>query len=160
DPGERPAAGQSALFIGRLSAEKGVALLLQAWERLAHPVPLTIIGDGPLRPALEAETIRKNLSSITFVGWRSRRDVFAALKSASFLIVPSLCYEGFPLTLVEAFACGTPVLASSLGSLAEIVKDGHNGLHFQPGDAIDLASKAEWALSHSHELVAMGHAAR
>jgi glycosyltransferase involved in cell wall biosynthesis len=64
------------------------------------------------------------------------------------------------MTLVEAFASGTPVLGSNLGGVQEIVKDGHNGLHFVAGDAVDLASKVEWAWSHPAELAAMGHAAR
>jgi len=160
DPGERLSPGRSTLFVGRLSKEKGVDLLLKAWARLAYPVPLMVVGDGPLRPALEAEAVRRGLSNITFVGWRSRREIFEALKSTFFLIVPSLCYEGFPLTLVEAFACGTPVVASSLGSLGEIVREGHNGLHFLPGDEADLVRKVEWALSHPSELIALGHGAR
>ena len=64
------------------------------------------------------------------------------------------------MTLVEAFACGTPVLGSNLGGVREIVKDGHNGLHFQTGDAGDLASKVEWAWSQPAALAAMGRAAR
>jgi glycosyltransferase involved in cell wall biosynthesis len=160
DPGERSSAGRTMLFIGRLSVEKGIDVLLKAWQQLAHSIPLVVVGDGPLRPALEAEVAAKSLSNITFAGWRSRAEIFAALKNASIVIVPSVCYEGFPMALVEAFACGTPVLGSNLGGVREIVKDGHNGLHFQTGDAGDLASKVEWAWSQPAALAAMGRAAR
>lgn len=160
DPGERSSPGRPILFIGRLSTEKGIDVLLDAWQHLNHPVPLVIVGNGPLRKSLEVSVAEKRLSNVTFAGWLSRPEVFAALKNASALIVPSVCYEGFPMTLVEAFASGTPVLGSNLGGVQEIVKDGHNGLHFVAGDAVDLASKVEWAWSHPAELAAMGHAAR
>ena len=64
------------------------------------------------------------------------------------------------MTLLEAFACGTPVIGSDLGGIQEIVKDRRNGLHFSAGDACDLASKIEWALGHPAELAVMGHGAR
>ena len=64
------------------------------------------------------------------------------------------------MTILEAFACGVPVIASRLGTMAEIVADGRTGLHFTPGDADDLAAKVEWAASHPDETTRMGHAAR
>jgi len=79
---------------------------------------------------------------------------------AVFLVMPSECYEGFPLVLVEAFAQGLPVIASHLGSMAEIVKDGVIGLHFGPGDAGDLAAKVRWAANHPEEMLRMGKQAR
>ena len=160
DPGERTSVGRSMLFIGRLSPEKGVDVLLKAWEKLSTPIPLLIFGDGPLRKELEAQAAAKKLTNITFVGWQNRTAIFAALKNAAALIAPSLCYEGFPMTLVEAFACGTPVICSGFGGLAEIVEDGRTGLHFRPGDESDLAAKIEWAWDRQGTLSAMGHEAR
>jgi glycosyltransferase involved in cell wall biosynthesis len=82
------------------------------------------------------------------------------LKKARFLVVPSECYENFPCAIAEAYACGVPVLASSVGSIKELVKDHRTGLHFRAGDRDDLARTADWAWSHPQELQAMGLAAR
>jgi glycosyltransferase involved in cell wall biosynthesis len=160
DPGERAAPGRFALFIGRLDPEKGLKTLLSAWERLRDRIPLVIMGDGPLRQSLEAEVAAKDRSNIAFTGWRERADVVAAIKAASFLVIPSTWYEGFPMTLVEAFACGTPVICSRLGGLQEIVEHHRTGLHFNPGDAGDLASTVASAWAQPSLLSAMGRAAR
>jgi glycosyltransferase involved in cell wall biosynthesis len=82
------------------------------------------------------------------------------MKSAAFVVMPSTWYEGFPLTIIESFACGTPVICSRLGSMQEIVEDGCTGLHFNPGDSADLASKIDLALAKTEYLDAMGRAAR
>ncbi len=160
DPGKRCSSGGFALFVGRLSAEKGAEVLLQAWQKLKGTMPLVIMGDGPLREPLESEAAARNLSNITFAGWRTRGEILSAMKSASLLITPSLWYEGFPMTVVEAFACGIPVICSRLGGLREIVEDGSTGLHFNPGDAEDLAGKLDLLWTQPSQLAAMGRAAR
>ena len=73
---------------------------------------------------------------------------------------PSEWYEGLPLTIAEAFACGVPVIASRIGSMIDVVQDGRTGLHFTPGDPADLATKVEWAWSHSKQMEEMGRNAR
>jgi glycosyltransferase involved in cell wall biosynthesis len=160
DPGKRSSSGGFALFVGRLSAEKGAEVLLRAWQKLKGTIPLVIMGDGPLREPLESEAAAQNLSNVTFAGWRSRGEILSAMKSASLLITPSLWYEGFPMTVVEAFACGIPVICSRLGGLREIVEDGSTGLHFNPGDAEDLAVKLALLWTQPAQLAAMGRAAR
>ena len=157
DPGSREGSGEYALFVGRLSPEKGLHTLLKTWTRLQEPVPLTIVGDGPLRAELQEQA---GSAEICFAGWLQRDQIIAAMKRARFLIFPSEYYECFPVTLLEAFACGVPVIASRLGAMEEIVIDGHNGLHFSPGDTGDLAAKVAWAWSHPRELEEMGCAAR
>ena len=83
------------------------------------------------------------------------------MKGARCLIFPSDCYEGaLPLTVVEAFACGTPVIASRLGAMQDLITDGSTGIHFTPGDSTDLASKAEHAWTHPSDLNAMRKQAR
>jgi glycosyltransferase involved in cell wall biosynthesis len=82
------------------------------------------------------------------------------MKRAAFLVFPSEFHETFGLTIIEAFACGVPVIASRLGATMEIVENGKTGLHFTPGNAMDLASKVEWAWTHKTEMEAMGRAAR
>ena len=81
------------------------------------------------------------------------------MQRAQFLVFPSIWYEGFPLTIAEAYASKLPVIASRLGSMSEIVRDGVAGLHFESGNAADLASKMQWAIAHPECLQAMGAAA-
>jgi len=160
DPSAKEGAGKNAVYIGRLSKEKGLHTLLDAWKRLSKNCALQIIGDGPMRKELEEDAQRCGLTSIQFRGRLSHEESLAAMKSASFLILPSEWYEGFPMTLAESFACGTPVICSKLGAMKEIVEDGCTGLHFAPGDSEDLARKLEWAFSHASEIATMGRAAR
>jgi len=160
DPGERTGKGDYALFIGRLMENKGPRILLNAWHRLPGHYPLHIAGDGPDREALETEVRQSKLSGVSFLGRIPRAAVIDAIKRARFVIVPSVLYEGFPMCIVESFACGTPVLCSRLGGLAELVEDPVTGMHFKPGDAVDLARAIEWAWNHPSELERMGHAAR
>ena len=118
-----------ALFVGRIAPGKGVDLLARAWRHLPD-VPLTIVGDGP-----DLEAVRA--MAPPHVAFRGRLDKEAVMKlmaQAKFLIVPSTWYEGFPMTIVEAFASGLPVLGSNLGGVAEIVRPGANGMLFEPGD--------------------------
>ena len=82
------------------------------------------------------------------------------VKGARFAIVPSVYYEGFPMVIAEAMACGVPVVCSRLGAMEEIVADGVTGLHFSAGDADDLMRRAEWAWQHPSEMREMGRAAR
>lgn len=160
DPGVRSSTGSHALFVGRLTQEKGVLTLLRAWEKLEIDLPLLIAGDGPLRTQMEAEISRKGLRSIRLLGWSDRRAVQEAMKGAKFVIFPSEWYEPFGQTIVEAFACGTAVIGSRLAAAEEIISDGRTGLHFVPGQADDLARKVDWASRHPHEIAEMGTAAR
>ncbi len=132
-----------ALFVGRLSAEKGIETLLQAWSLLS--LPLHLVGDGPL---LEKTQHRKP-DSVTCHGHLSLAGVRTQMSHASFLVMPSEWYEGFPMVLVEAFSHGLPVVVSRLGGLAEIVEDGVTGLHFEAGNPDDLAEKVCWLQQNS-----------
>jgi glycosyltransferase involved in cell wall biosynthesis len=160
DPGERSAPGNFALFAGRLTEEKGLPTLLAAWGRLEKHIPLEIVGDGPLRPELEAQAEQMGLQQVKFRGRLNVNETRARMKQAALLIVPSVWYEAFSLNIAEAFACGTPVLCSRLGAMRENVADQRTGLHFTAGDAADLAEKVEWAWGHSREMAAMGREAR
>ena len=160
DPAPEPAAGPGDhfLFAGRIAEYKGVHLLPRAWAKLAAPPPLRIAGDGPELAALQAST--RGLRAVQVLGRVSRDEVLAELRGARALIFPSLWYEAFPLTIVEAFACGRPVIASRHGAMAELIEDGRTGLLFTPGDADDLAAKVAWAWEHPAEMQRMGAAAR
>ena len=150
--------GGYALYVGRLSVEKGLDTLLTAWEQLKQPIPLKIVGDGPLADQVIEAT--KRLPHVTWLGRRSMAEVHALMGEAMFLIFPSKWYETFGRVAIEAFAKGTPVIAANIGAIAELVDAGRTGLHFQPGNATDLAAKVEWALANPAELAQMRQAAR
>jgi glycosyltransferase involved in cell wall biosynthesis len=160
DPGVRTSNGSYALFVGRVSQEKGVPTLLKAWRQLPRTMTLKIIGDGPARTPLAAEAAAEGLTNVTFLGQQPRELVTAAMKAARFLVFPSELYENLPLTIIEAFACGVPVFASSLGAMQEIVKEGATGHFFQPGNADDLARIAAWAWDKEEHLRGLGKQAR
>lgn len=163
DPGMGPRNGNYAVFVGRLSPEKRVSTMLNAWSRLAEKkfdVPLWVIGGGPERSELEAEAKDRNLNNVVFKGLLPRPETIQAIGEARFLVFSSEWYENFPLTIVESFARGVPVISSRLGAMTEIVDDGRTGIHFTPGDADDLAAKVEWAWQHPDSMLAMGNEAR
>ncbi|HUI44137.1 MAG TPA: glycosyltransferase, partial [Terriglobia bacterium] len=160
DPGEGSGSRDYALFVGRLSPEKRAATMLKAWSALREPVPLKIAGAGPERQALEDQARRDGLSSIQFLGRLPRAQTLKTLQAARFLVFPSEWYEGFPVTICEAFACGTPVICSRLGAMEEVVEDGRTGFHYTPGDAAELAEKVAWAWSHPEAMRRMGQEAR
>jgi glycosyltransferase involved in cell wall biosynthesis len=125
------------LFIGRLTEEKGIGPLLASVSR--HSYKLVVIGDGPLKDMVkDFATSNKDLS---YLGYQDNAVVMRHLKKCKALIFPSLWYEGFPMTILEAFSAGTPVIASHLGAMMEVVQNNDNGLHFKVGDADDLIDK-------------------
>lgn len=158
DPGAGRHAGAFALFIGRLTIEKGLRTLLAAWERLDGAIPLKIVGDGPLADVVAEAAAR--LPAIEWLGRKPRDEVVRLMQDARLLVVPSIWYEGFPMVIAEAFAAGLPVVASDLGGLGEIVRDSAGGLLFTADDSDALASRMLWAWSHPADMVALGEAAR
>jgi len=162
DPGPRSGndLGEYALFVGRVSIEKGTPTLLNAWRKLPREMPLCVVGDGPARAELESEAAAQGLSNVKFLGRLSREEVIAAMKGARFVVFPSQLYENLPLTIIEAFACGVPVLASKLGAMSEIVVEGRTGLFFEPGNADDLARVMLSAWNQPELLRKLGKQAR
>ncbi len=158
DPGPGEGRGGYAVFVGRLSSEKGIELLLDAWTRLDAPVSLKIIGDGPL-----AEKVRAAAEADRRISWLGRRplgEVLPVVAEAACLVMPSITYETFGRAMAEAFATGTPVVAGRMGTMAELVDDGRTGLHFQPANADDLAQKVRQLLADPRRLATMRLAAR
>lgn len=158
DPGPGEGRGGFALFVGRLSPEKGLGILFAAWQRLGRRLPLVVVGDGPL--AEQAAQAAERVPGVEWRGPRPADEVLRLMQQAAFLVFPSLWYEAFPRVILEAFACGLPVLCSRLGSPASLVAHGRTGLHFQPGDAADLVRQVEELLASPPRLAAMRHAAR
>jgi len=138
DPPGRGGGGY-AIFAARLSEEKGVRTLLEAWRQL-RDVPLKVVGDGPLLGEMREIAARHGLP-VEFLGMQPRADVLRMIGDAELQVIASECYEGFPLVLVESYARGTPVVASRIGSLGELVIPGMTGLHFDPSRPDSLAAQ-------------------
>ncbi|BCS80361.1 glycosyltransferase family 4 protein [Anaerocellum diazotrophicum] len=127
------------IFVGRLSYEKGIMTLLQAMKELNDEVKLLIVGDGPLRDEVIKFIQKNNLKNTKYLGPQKREKVLELIGKAKFLVFPSLWFEGFPMVLLEAFSVGTPVLASNLGGIPEIVEEGVNGRLFDPCEKNNIA---------------------
>ena len=158
DPGMGEGNGNYAIFIGRLSPEKGLDTLLAAWQLLGGKIPLKIIGDGPL-----SNQVREAVTKLPYVKWLGRlpiQEVYTLIGEAKFLIFPSQWYETFGRVAIEAFAKGTPVIASNLGNMSSMIESGRTGFHFSPGDPNDLAALVEYALTHPEKLRKMRFEAR
>lgn len=153
-PGERQRSG--LLYVGRLVPEKGVEALLAA--AAAQRALVRVAGDGPLKPVVESAAAAER--SVEYLGRLEPPAVRDELARATALVLPSIWFEGFPLTVIEAYAVGTPVIASRIGSLAEVVEDGVTGLLAAPNDADDLAGRMLWALEHPDAMREMGCNAR
>jgi glycosyltransferase involved in cell wall biosynthesis len=141
------------LFVGRLSGDKGVLTLLDALSH--YPETLTFVMGTGVYQSLVSERL-----GAMFLGFKGMPEIYEKMMGSSYLIVPSLWYENFPRTIVEAFSCGLPVIASRLGALERIVTDGVTGLLFDPGSAKDLAEKRQWADQNPELMLEMGRRAR
>jgi glycosyltransferase involved in cell wall biosynthesis len=142
------------LFVGRLSLEKGLAVLAQAADAPALRSQILVAGTGPQAALLAGHERLQALGALPPAA------VYQHMRQCLALVMPSIWYENFPRTLVEAFACGLPVIASRLGAMASLVEEGRTGLLFEAGNAADLATKLAWAENHPDRMAAMGQAAR
>ena len=154
----RPSADRGSreglLFVGRLSEEKGIAVLIDAFRRLPPGQRLRVVGDGPLAPMLQG------IEGIEHLGAMPAEAVYSEMRRAVALVLPSIWYENYPRTIVEAFACGLPVLGSNLGAIPSIVKSGQTGRLFAAGDAEALAECLQSAVRDVPALARLGIAAR
>jgi glycosyltransferase involved in cell wall biosynthesis len=148
-----PGLRSGPLFVGRLSPEKGISVLADVARTRPGAPSIRVIGDGPERGVLAAAPLH-------LVGQVTPSEVHDWMRSSSYLVVPSIWYETFGLVILEAFACSTPVIASNLGAMRELVKDHETGLLCEPGNSEDLANKMRWADEHPEEMRKMGERAR
>jgi len=141
DPGPGTGSEGFAVFVGRLSPEKGLSTLLKAWVENRKLPLLKIVGDGPMRAVVQEA--QGNDERIEWLGRMPIPELLNIVGRAQCLVMPSVWYETFGRTTVEAFAKGTPVVGSRIGGTAEIIDDGRTGWLFTPGDSLDLAQKIE-----------------
>ena len=141
------------LFAGRLDITKGIEVLLEAQKKINSEIKIFIAGDGPLKNKIIS--VNDN-----YLGQLVQEDLTIRLKKCNALIFPSIWYEGMPMLILEAFACGKPVIASNLGAMADLIVDGKTGLLFKPGDAEELAKKINWANDNKDQMIQMGINAR
>ena len=155
DPGVGEHRGGYALFVGRLTEDKGILTLLEAWRDIGEQLPLNVVGTGRLAHHPYGEQ-----RGVEWLGERGRDEVFALMRDATLLVFPSIWFETFGLTIIEAFATGLPVVASRLGTALELIEHGVTGLHFTAGDAQDLARSVQHALGDTDGLAALGRRGR
>lgn len=145
---------RAVLYVGRLSEEKGIRVLVAA--AALGKWPLRVIGDGPLRDELqEAAPV-----NVAFLGRLGRRQVFDEIARAVCVVIPSICYENFPVVVAESYGHATPVVASRIGSLAELIEDGNTGVLCRAGDAQALAEAVRVLVDDPALAARLGAAAR
>jgi glycosyltransferase involved in cell wall biosynthesis len=158
DPGVGPGGGGYAVFVGRLTPEKGLPTLLEAWEHVGQAMRLKVVGTGPMEEELRARAAQG--APIELLGFQPIDEVLRVVGEAACLVMPSRMYENCPKTVIEAFAVGTPVVASRLGAVEEMIAHEKNGLLVEPQSATDWARAIRQLVSAPAELQAMRQAAR
>lgn len=149
------------VFAGRLTAEKGIETLVKAWLTWGETAPtLKILGDGELKPRLESLVSTAQCKTIQFLGQLSPDEAERQIALAKLLILPSQCFEGFPMVIREAFAFGTPAAVSNIGPLPSIVKHGVQGITFEAGNPTSLLNEVQTIWNDPETLKQMAHNAR
>jgi glycosyltransferase involved in cell wall biosynthesis len=152
-------AGDYILFTGRLSEEKGIETLIRAVAALPD-VPLKVVGSGMLNHQMRSLAAELGADNVEFIGFKNEDEVRRLVRGSRFVCVPSEWFENAPMSALEAFACGKPVVGSNIGGIPEMVRDGQTGLLAEPGD-VDGFSAAIDKLWHDEELcLEMGRVAR
>lgn len=150
--------GGYALYAGRLSPEKGIATMLEAWKSAGNAMPLKVVGEGPLAELVVAAG--RVGPEIEYLGGRPLPEVLDLMRSAEFLVFPSEWYETMGRTIMEAFAVGTPVVAANIGPPASMVVSGETGFHFAPGNVAELRERVEWCSRNPERLRGLRSKAR
>ena len=143
------------LYFGRLSEEKGISTFLDA-SILNKEVPHLIVGTGPLEERLRQKVADGGLDNVRFLGFKQGDELKTLLSESTCVVVPSEWYENCPMTVLEAFAAGRPVIGSDIGGIPELIEDGEDGFIFEPGNAQALAEKVQWIWEHRNKAREMG----
>ena len=148
-----PRSRSGGLLVGRLTADNGIGTLLEAMD-LFQGARIDVVGAGPEEARLRAHP------HVRVLGRVASDELHQRMRSAAYLVLPSLAYEREPRALIEAFASALPVIASRVGSHVELIEPGRNGLLFEPGSARDLARRLAWAEVFPEKMRQMGECAQ
>lgn len=148
------------LFFGRLVELKGIKTLFEAMKHVRSSLKLYIVGEGELEESLKEYAYRHSLSNITFFGYLDTEILIQMVQRAAFTVFPSECYENYPVSIIESFACGTPVVGSNIGGIPDIVQDGVTGLLFESGNPQHLAEKIQFLADDPEKSIELGRNAR
>jgi glycosyltransferase involved in cell wall biosynthesis len=132
--------GSYFLFFGRLSLEKGLKTLILAFIK-SGASHLKIVGTGPLEDELKDMIVSQKITNIEILGFKKGKELQELIQNASFIIVPSEWYENNPMTIVEGYSYGKPVIGSCIGGIPELIEDGKTGFNFEMGNVDELAEK-------------------
>ncbi len=147
------------LYFGRLSEEKGILTMLKAMEDVEHS-RLLIVGRGPLEEKIKKMVSDSKSKNIELIGFKSGKDLEKVIHGSMFTVLPSKCFENNPFSILESFAYGRAVVGAKIGGIPELVKDGANGLLFEPGDPKDLAVKINKMVDNKQTTKKMGLSAQ
>jgi glycosyltransferase involved in cell wall biosynthesis len=150
--------GDYILYVGRLSKEKGIFTLLKAVKGI--DVRLKIVGDGPIRKDCEEFVSENSIKNVEFLGYKTGNELKEIIRNSNFLIIPSEWYENAPMTIIEAFAYGKPIIGANIGGIPEMIIAGETGLLFQAGDYNELREKIIYLLNNPSLITKMGKMAR
>jgi len=154
---------KSVVYFGRLSFEKGLWTLIEAAKLMLNKrinIQIKIIGDGPIREKLQEKVKSEKINNVRFLGYIKGKGLFNEVTNGIATIIPSECYENNPVSVIESFALGVPVIGAKIGGISELVEDNETGLTFKPGSAIDLSAKIECLINNPNDALKMGQHAR
>jgi glycosyltransferase involved in cell wall biosynthesis len=150
----------SIVYFGRLTDEKGLWTLLKATRNIGKETEIKVIGDGPLRNNLEEWVKKEVVKNVRFLGYRKGDELYREIKKSMAVVLPSEWYENNPISVLEAFALGKPVIGARIGGIPELVRNGETGLTFESGNAHDLAERIRYVFKSHDKCTKMGENAR
>lgn len=150
----------SVAYFGRLTNEKGLWTLLKAAKNIGDKLEIKIIGDGPLRNGLEETVKKEGMKNVRFLGYQKGDTLYREIKRSKAVVLPSEWYENNPISVLEAFALGKPVIGARIGGIPELVKDGETGFTFESGNINDLSQKISTLQNNDLFLPTIGGNAR
>lgn len=151
--------GNSIIYFGRLSKEKGLLTLIDAVKKINN-INLNIAGEGPMRMTLEDKIKKEKITNVNLLGYKAQNELNIIIRNSLFAVCPSEWFENNPRSVIEAFALGKPVIGARIGGMAELITNGKTGLTFKAGDVADLRAKIEYLLTKPDKIEEMGRNAR
>lgn len=145
------------VYIGRLDDIKGINFLVESWKDIDENIDLYIIGTGPEEEKLKVFIKENNIKNIKLLGFMQRDKAFKIIHKSRAILVPSKCYEGFPMTIAESFSLGVPVIGSRLGNIESIIDDGSNGLLFEKGNTQSIKTVIESVFYNKDLNISLGN---